>query len=338
MEILQHISLKEYNSFGISAKADYFLEINNEEALREALQLRDHPEKFIISGGSNMLIVNDIKALVLHINIKGIEIVEEDEDHVILKVMAGENWHQMVLWTLERGYGGLENLSLIPGSAGTAPIQNIGAYGVELKDSFESCTAMEIANQELKQFSKEACRFGYRDSFFKNEGKGKYIITSLCLKLTKRNHKLNTTYGAIEAELQKKGITHPTINEVSQAVISIRKSKLPDPKELGNSGSFFKNPVLDKSEFDRFHQRYADAPYYKVSEDTYKVPAGWLIEQCGFKGKRYGDAGVHKRQALVLVNYGSASGKEIMDLADKIQKSVLDKFNIRILPEVNIIK
>jgi UDP-N-acetylmuramate dehydrogenase len=338
MKIQQNISLKNYNTFGIDAKAKFFIEINSINDLREALQLDGYPEIFIISGGSNMLITKDIEALVLYINIKGIEVLTQDDDTITLKAMAGENWHQLVLWTLQKGYGGLENMSLIPGNTGTAPIQNIGAYGVELKDAFVSCEAMKIENQTIKSFNKEDCKFGYRDSYFKNEGKGRYIIVSVTLKLTKRDHKINMSYGAIEAELNKKNIDRPTLIDISNAVISIRKSKLPDPAKLGNSGSFFKNPVINQSKFDTFTKDYPDAPYYKVSSNAYKIPAGWLIEQCGFKGKRFGDAGVHKHQALVLVNHGKATGAEILNLAQRIIKSVGDKFFITIHPEVNIIK
>ncbi|MET7030732.1 UDP-N-acetylmuramate dehydrogenase [Sediminicola luteus] len=338
MTIQENISLKQYNTFGIDAKARYFCEITSLAELREALELEGYPEKFILSGGSNMLITKDISALVLYIHIKGIFVEKEDENHVVLKVMAGENWHEMVLWTLDHNYGGLENLSLIPGFTGTAPIQNIGAYGVELKDCFVSCQAMDVDTLELKTFSKEDCQFGYRDSFFKNEGKGKYIITSVNFRLTKKDHQLNTSYGAIETEMEQQQVLNPTIKDVSNAVVAIRKSKLPDPKELGNSGSFFKNPVLTKNEFELFIKHNPEAHYYKVSDQEYKVPAGWLIEQSGFKGKRFGDAGVHKNQALVLVNYGNASGKEIIELAQTIQKKVWDKFQIEIIPEVNIIK
>ncbi|ALM06485.1 UDP-N-acetylenolpyruvoylglucosamine reductase [Sediminicola sp. YIK13] len=338
MTIQENISLKQYNTFGIDAKARYFCEITSLEELREALELEGYPEKFILSGGSNMLITKDISALVLYIHIKGIFVEQEDENHVVLKVMAGENWHEMVLWTLDHNYGGLENLSLIPGFTGTAPIQNIGAYGVELKDCFVSCQAMDVETLELKTFTKKDCQFGYRDSFFKNEGKGKYIITSVNFRLTKKDHQLNTSYGAIETEMEQQKVLYPTIKDVSNAVVAIRKSKLPDPKELGNSGSFFKNPVLTKNEFELFIKDNPEAHYYKVSDQEYKVPAGWLIEQSGFKGKRFGDAGVHKNQALVLVNYGNASGKEIIELAQTIQKKVWDKFQIEIIPEVNIIK
>ncbi|SDE87645.1 UDP-N-acetylmuramate dehydrogenase [Pricia antarctica] len=337
MDIQKEISLKSYNTFGIDAKARYFIEINSVDELRLALRLKEYPEKFILGGGSNMLITGDINALVLYINIKGIEVVEENKDGVILKSMAGENWHNLVLWTLEKGYGGLENMSLIPGNTGTAPIQNIGAYGVELKDTFVNCEAINIADQSLKIFTKDDCRFGYRDSYFKNEGKGKYIITSVTLQLTKHNHRRNTSYGAIASELEKNGISDPKIKDISNAVIAIRQSKLPDPKVLGNSGSFFKNPVISESEFHTFTKDFPNAPFYTLSNDTYKIPAGWLIEQVGYKGKRFGDAGIHKNQALVLVNYGNASGQEIIDLAHKIIEAVEKKFRIRIAPEVNII-
>ncbi len=338
MVVQQNISLKPYNTFSIDANAKFFCEINSIDDLAQVLQLDEYPEKLIIGGGSNILITNDINALVLYINIKGVEIVEEDENHVTLKINAGENWHQIVLWAIDHDYGGLENMSLIPGNIGTAPIQNIGAYGVELKDTFISCEAMEIATQQLVKFTKKACQFGYRDSHFKNAGKGKYVITSVNLKLTKKNHMLNTSYGAIETELEKQSIKTPTIKSISNAVIAIRQSKLPDPAKLGNSGSFFKNPVVSQSQFDTFTKNNLNAPFYKISEESYKIPAGWLIEKCGFKGKRYGDAGVHKNQALVLVNYGNASGQDILDLANTIIKKVQQEFKITIAPEVNIIK
>ncbi|MGB5554220.1 MAG: UDP-N-acetylmuramate dehydrogenase [Flavobacteriaceae bacterium] len=338
MTVQNNISLKKYNTFGIDAKAKYFCEINSIAMLSTALQREEYPQKIIIGGGSNMLITSNIDALVLHINLKGIDLVYEDDDRVSIRVMAGENWHELVLWTLEHGYGGLENMSLIPGNTGTAPIQNIGAYGVELKDTFVSCEAMHMATQEIRQFSKEDCQFGYRDSYFKNEGKGKYIITSVTFSLSKRNHVLNTSYGSIEEELLKHKITHPSIKDISNAVISIRQSKLPDPKELGNSGSFFKNPMVSAADFGIFTADHSNAPFYKVSDDTYKIPAGWLIEQCGYKGKRFGDAGVHKNQALVLVNYGKATGQDILKLADDIISAVKEKFGIEITPEVNIIK
>lgn len=338
MKIQKNLSLKKYNTFGIDVTAAHFCEITSLENLATALQLEDYRNKFIISGGSNILLTKNIDALVLYINIKGKKILSETDHDVTLQIMAGENWHEFVLWTLDRNYGGLENMSLIPGKVGTSPIQNIGAYGVELKDSFISCEAMEISSQKIKVFTKEECNFGYRESFFKNEGKGKYIIVSVNFKLTKTNHLLNTSYGSIDKELEANNIVNPTLKDVSNAVIAIRQSKLPDPKELGNSGSFFKNPIVDKNEFTQFIDKNPDAPFYKISDDAYKIPAGWLIEKCGFKGKRFGDAGVHKNQALVLVNYDSATGEEIIDLAYQIIEAVENQFNIRIFPEVNIIK
>jgi len=338
VNIQENISLKSYNTFGIDVKAKFFVEITGLVQLQKALELKAYPKRFIISGGSNMLLTNDIDALVMHINLKGITVVEEDEKTVEVKAMAGENWHELVIWSLKQGYGGLENLSLIPGNVGTAPIQNIGAYGVELKDVFVSCAAMDVKTGELEGFDNEACKFGYRDSIFKNEAKDNYIITSVVLKLTKKDHVLHTGYGSIERELKNKEIVHPTIQDISDAVIAIRKSKLPDPKEIGNSGSFFKNPIVSKKAFDKFSKSHPDAPFYEVDENQYKIPAGWLIEQCGFKGKRIGDAGVHDKQALVLVNYGNATGKEILNLSKKIQEEVKKKFKLKIQPEVNIIK
>lgn len=338
MEIKKDFSLKGYNTFGIDAKAKFFVQVKTVDELRQILKRDEFQPKFILGGGSNMLLTKDINALVIHIAIKGISVVSEDDDCVTLIVMAGENWHETVLWTLNQGYGGLENMSLIPGNTGTAPVQNIGAYGTELKDCFVSCEAMERATQKVRTFSKEDCKFGYRESFFKNEGKDQYIITAVTFKLTRKNHNLNTSYGAIEEELAKNNITSPNIKEISNAVINIRNRKLPNPKELGNSGSFFKNPIVNQDTFERFSQQSPDAPFYKISDTQYKIPAGWLIEQCGFKGKRFGDAGVHKNQALVLVNYGNATGKEILNLADRIINAVEKKFQIKITPEVNLIK
>lgn len=338
MVIQEDFSLTGYNTFGINAKARFFLAVDSVEALQNILCNTDYPRKILLGGGSNMLLTDDINALVLHISLKGKYIVTEAADTILIKVMAGENWHELVMWTIDHDYGGLENLSLIPGNTGTAPIQNIGAYGAELKDTFFACEAIRIADQEMISFTKEQCKFEYRNSYFKNEGKDKYVITSVTFLLTKNEHKLNTGYGSIEEELKKQSITNPTIRDISNAVIAIRKSKLPDPKELGNSGSFFKNPIVSKELFDTFISKYPEAPFYKTSNTTFKIPAGWLIEQCGFKGKRYGDAGVHKKQALVLVNYGQATGEEILDLAIKIMEEVKNKFQITISPEVNIIK
>lgn len=336
MNLSHNISLKNYNTFGIDVIAKNFIAASTIEELLEAIQLNPN-NLFILGGGSNMLLTKNIDdALVIHLNIKGISIVKENDDYVWVTANTGENWHEFVLWCLNRGYGGLENMSLIPGNIGTAPIQNIGAYGKELKDNFIACNAIEIATGISKKFTKSACHFGYRNSIFKNELKGQYIITSVTFKLTKRNHILNTNYGAIDHELAKHKITNPTIKDVSNAVIAIRQSKLPDPNKLGNSGSFFKNPIISLTEFKQFIANFPEAPSYSVSDTEVKIPAGWLIEQAGFKGKQFGDAGVHKKQALVLVNHGNATGKEIWDLALKIKAAVLEQFGIEITPEVNV--
>ncbi|MFP2997735.1 UDP-N-acetylmuramate dehydrogenase [Spongiivirga sp. MCCC 1A20706] len=335
--IQQNISLKNFNTFGIDVNAKYFVSVNNVAQLKEVLQLDHYPDKFVLGGGSNMLLTKDIDTLVIHINIKGKDILKQDNDHVVVRCMAGENWHDFVLWSIDHDFGGLENMSLIPGNVGTAPIQNIGAYGTELKDTFLQCKAIELSTGKTRVFSNHDCKFGYRNSIFKNELKGKYIICSVDFKLTTGSHTVKTSYGAIESELQKNAITNPSIKDVSNAVIAIRQSKLPDPKELGNSGSFFKNPIVSKTVFRAFITKHPDAPYYTVSESEVKIPAGWLIEQAGFKGKRFGDAGVHRNQALVLVNYGKASGHEIWELAKKIKRSVKEEFGIDIEAEVNVI-
>ncbi|GGD44479.1 UDP-N-acetylmuramate dehydrogenase [Muriicola marianensis] len=337
MKIQENVSLKPYNTFGIDAKARFFVHVTSEEELVWVLEQKKYPEKLILGGGSNMLLTGDIDALVIHIGMMGKEVLEEDGKHTLIRIMAGENWHDLVLWTLERNLGGLENLSLIPGSVGSAPIQNIGAYGVELKDSFVNCEAVEVATGEKHVFSLEDCRFGYRESFFKQEGKGKFVITSVTLKLTSGEHQLRTEYGTIADELKEAGVLHPSITDISNAVIRIRQRKLPDPAVLGNSGSFFKNPVVDKGKLEEIQQKYEHVPFYSMSEKEVKIPAAWLIDTCGFKGMRLGDAGVHQHQALVLVNYGNASGGEILNLATKIQKEVRDTFGISIEPEVNIL-
>lgn len=337
MEIQHHFSLKNYNTFGIEAKAKQFVAVHSTEQLKYILEQRKAEKKFILGGGSNMLLTKDIDALVIHIDLKGKKIIEENDDYVWVESQAGENWHEFVLWTIDQDFGGLENMSLIPGNVGTTPVQNIGAYGTEIKDTFVSCQVITIENQEIKTFSKEECNFGYRESIFKNDVKDQYIITSVVFKLTKKNHKINTSYGDIVAELAKNNRTEPTLKDVSNAVINIRRSKLPDPKELGNSGSFFKNPILLKSDFQKIQHQFPEMKYYEISETEVKVPAGWLIEQAGFKGKRFGDAGIHKNQALVLVNYGNATGAEILNVSKNIQETIFKKFGINIETEVNVI-
>lgn len=336
MKIKNNISLKEYNTFGINTYAKRFVSITSVYELQQLL--KTEKDLFLISGGSNMLLTkNNIEKLVVHIDIKGVSIDRENHNDVYLTVNAGENWHEFVLWCVSQNYGGLENLSLIPGNVGTCPIQNIGAYGVEVKDTIVKVEAVEIKTGKLVSFSADECQFGYRNSIFKNEAKGKYVLTSVSFQLTKNNHKLNTSYGAIETELTSKGILKPTIKDVSDAVIAIRQSKLPDPKKIGNSGSFFKNPVISKKLFEKLQNQHPNIPSYAVSDTEIKVPAGWLIEQSGFKGKRYGNFGVHEKQALVLVNYGGASGKDIFELAKTIQKTIKENFSIDLEIEVNII-
>jgi UDP-N-acetylmuramate dehydrogenase len=337
MEIQNNFSLKSYNTFGIEAKAKQFIAVHNVAELKAVLEQNESHQKFILGGGSNMLLTKDIEALVIHIDLKGKKIIKENEDFVWVESQAGENWHEFVIWTIDQNFGGLENMSLIPGNVGTTPVQNIGAYGTEIKDTFDSCEAMTIINQTMKTFTKAECHFGYRESVFKNEVKDQYIITSVVFKLTKQNHKINTSYGDITAELAKNNIVNPTLKDVSNAVITIRQSKLPDPKELGNSGSFFKNPILLKTDFEKIHKKFPEMKFYEVSETEVKVPAGWLIEQAGFKGKRFGDAGIHKNQALVLVNYGNATGQEILDVSKNIQETIFKTFGIHIEAEVNVI-
>ena len=338
MEIIQNKSLKPYNTFGLDVSAKYFIQADSVDEIISGLNFSKENKLpvMLLNGGSNMLLTHDFDGLVLKLNLKGIEIVSENEDFVEVKVNSGENWHEFVLWTLQNDFGGLENLSLIPGNCGTAPIQNIGAYGVEIKDVMSQLSALQIETRQIKTFTNEDCKFGYRESIFKNEFKGQFILLDVTLKLTKKNHVLRTSYGSIQSELEKLNIENPTIQDVSKAVINIRQSKLPDPKEIGNSGSFFKNPVIPKSQFESLQKQYPDISGYSSGEEV-KVAAGWLIEAAGWKGKRFGDAGVHEKQALVLVNYGNATGQEIFDLSQQILDDILLKFGIQLEREVNIL-
>lgn len=328
-------SLQAYNTFGLSANANSFSTFSALKELKELLPKAKKP-LLILGGGSNILLTKDFEGTVLKNEIDGINILREDENHCWIQVGGGVVWHELVLWSIEQGLGGLENLSLIPGSVGAAPMQNIGAYGVELQDVFDSLEAIAIDTLEVQHFDKKACNFGYRYSSFKGPLKGQYIITAVCFKLSKKPV-FNTAYGAIEAELKKMGVAEPTLKAVSDAVISIRQSKLPDPKEIGNSGSFFKNPVIPNSQFQELQERFPNIVGYVVSETETKVAAGWLIDQAGWKGYRKGDAGVHQKQALVLVNYGKASGEELVQLSKEIQNSIFEKFGIALEAEVNII-
>lgn len=333
MKIQQNISLKPYNTFGIHANAKRFVTVNSVKELKKIIA--SEKSLFLLGGGSNILLTGDVEKLVIHLNTKGIIVNDFDENEVLITAEAGENWHELVLWCVSQNYGGLENLALIPGNVGTSPIQNIGAYGVEIKAVFQQLEALEIETGKTKIFTNADCNFGYRNSVFKNELKGKYIILNVTFKLTKKNHNINISYGAIKDLLTNK--ENPSIKEIADAVIAIRQSKLPDPKKIGNSGSFFKNPVISSDLFKELSEKHPEIPHYRISENEIKIPAGWLIEQCGFKGKRFGDAGVHEKQALVLVNYNNATGKEIYALAQEIQQKVMETFKISLEIEVNVI-
>lgn len=333
MTIQQNISLKKYNTFGIDSIAKRFVSINSVAQLQELL--KTEKKLFLLGGGSNMLLTKNIEKLVVQLDLKGIIVNDTAKNEVFVTAEAGENWHDFVIWCVSQNYGGLENLSLIPGNVGTSPIQNIGAYGVEIKDTFHQLEAIEIKTGRLKTFTKDDCNFGYRNSVFKNELKGNYIIVNVTFKLTKTNHNYNISYGAIKEVL--KDIEQPTLKDISNAVISIRESKLPDPEQIGNSGSFFKNPVISKKKFDKLQKKHPEIPHYIISNNEVKIPAGWLIEQSGFKGRRFGETGVHKKQALVLVNYGNATGQEVFELAKKIQQIIKTNFEIDLEIEVNVI-
>lgn len=337
MKIQENISLKAYNTFGVEANARYFTEVHSTEELQEVLRKWRGGRPFILGGGSNILLTGQLEGLVIKNNIRGKAITGKKGGRAWVSAGGGENWHELVLWCLDRGLGGIENLSLIPGTAGAAPIQNIGAYGCELSEVFHQLEAVELDTGAIHSFGKEACRFGYRDSIFKQELRGLYCITRVSLELTAANHRINTAYGDIRRTLAGQGITEPTIHDVSRAVIAIRSGKLPDPKVLGNSGSFFKNPELPPEQFRRLQQQFPDVVHYPLEDGRVKIPAGWLVEQAGWKGKRLGGAGCYEKQALVLVNYGQATGRDILALAEQVQQSVEEKFGIWLETEVNVI-
>lgn len=335
-EISNNISLKKYNTFGIDVNANRFISISTIDQLSDILRNKNNPV-FVISGGSNMLLTKDIDALVIHIDIKGIEHKTINDNEVLVTAKAGENWHEFVQFCIKNNWGGLENLSLIPGCVGSAPIQNIGAYGVELKDCFVSCKAIHKASLEIVDFDLKSCEFGYRDSIFKNKVKNEYIITEVTFRLTTKNHQIKTSYGAIDNELKTRQITNPSIRNIADAVIAIRQSKLPDPKFIGNSGSFFKNPIIQLSFYNTILKEFPEMPHYPISKNEVKVPAGWLIDKAGFKGFTKGNAGVHDKQALVLINKtGKATGVEILALAQLIQSEIKKKYLIDLEMEVNI--
>lgn len=336
--IEKDVSLKPYNTFGLQATASLFTIISSVNELRALLQNNDyaHLEKLYLGGGSNVLFTQDIAGMVVLNRIKGIEVVNETEDHVWVKAGAGESWHELVMYCVANNYAGMENLSLIPGTVGAAPMQNIGAYGVEIKDVFESLEALNLTTLEVEVFDTAACKFGYRESVFKHEKKGKYVIINVTFRLNK-TPVFHTEYGAIKDTLAEAGLTELSIKAISDAVIKIRQSKLPNPAEIGNAGSFFKNPEIARTQFSELKGLYPEMPSYPINDDTVKVPAGWLIEQAGWKGKRFGEIGVHAKQALVLVNYGNGNGSDIKALASDIQASVNQKFGIKLTPEVNFI-
>lgn len=336
MEILHNYSLKFYNTFGINVYAENFIQVNNLDELREALANLNNKPVFILGGGSNVLFTKNISGFTIKMNIPGIEVVKEDEEFYYINANAGENWHQFVMYCVDNNYGGLENLSFIPGQVGAGPMQNIGAYGVELQDVFVSLKALNIVTGEVHIFSKSDCEFGYRQSVFKTKAKGNYVILSVMFRLTKKPV-FNTSYGVIEQELEKMGVNELSIKAISQAVINIRRSKLPDPAEIGNAGSFFKNPVVSQSQFEILKNAYPSIPNYPQENGEIKLAAGWLIEQAGWKGKTIGNFGVHKNQALVLVNYGGASGQEIYELSETIMQDIFKKYGVTLEREVNIL-
>lgn len=335
--IQTNVDISSFTTFGLPARVKQFATFSSVDELKQLLQQKpENTPLMLLGGGSNVLFTQDFDGLLLKNEIMGFEIVEKSGDDVLVKAGAGENWHSFVIRTINLNLGGLENLSLIPGSVGASPMQNIGAYGREIKDVFHSLEAYHIATGEIHTFNNQQCAFGYRESVFKRQFKNQYVIVSVTYQLTKK-HQLNTSYGAINEQLQAMGIENPTIKDVSNAVIAIRSSKLPNPKEIGNAGSFFKNPVIEKQLYNQLVANYPDMPNYPVDEQHVKVPAGWLIENAGWKGKTYDNYGVHKNQALVLVNYGGATGKQLYELSEAIIADIQTKFNIELEREVNII-
>lgn len=333
----ENFSLKPFNTFGVEAKAKYFVEVNTVEELIKTLKHTQTLPLLFLGGGSNILFTKDFEGLAIQLNLKGISEEFLSENEVLVTAKAGENWHEFVMFCLNKNYGGLENLSLIPGNVGTSPMQNIGAYGTEIKDHFVNCKVLNLKTLEVENFDLEKCRFGYRDSIFKQEGKNQYVILEVSFKLTTQNHTIKTEYGAIQSELENLGIINPTIQDVSKAVINIRQSKLPDPKKIGNAGSFFKNPTIPLAQFEGLKLKFDNIQGYP-NGNFVKVPAGWLIEQCGWKGKQIGNVASHQLQSLVIINAtGNATGKEIFDFSTLIIDSVKEKFGIELEREVNIL-
>ena len=338
MNIIENYPLLKLNTFGVDVKAKYFTSINTINELIEVTKTNVFKdlELLILGGGSNILFTKDFDGLVILNNIKGKEIIDQNQQSIFLKIGAGENWHELVMYCVDNGWGGIENLSLIPGNTGTAPMQNIGAYGVEIKETFIELEALEISSGKIVKFNNSDCEFGYRESVFKNKMKNQYIILNITLEL-KKNPVLNINYGDVKAILESQNIKNPGIKEVSNAIISIRQSKLPDPKKIGNSGSFFKNPIVSLNLLELIKKKYPNVVNYEINENEFKIAAGWLIERAGWKGKKFNNYGIHEKQALVLVNYGLANGMEIFELSEKIILDIKDKFGITLEREVNII-
>ncbi len=337
MDIIRNQSLRSFNTFGMNVLAESFVSVTTQDQMAEATTnaLKLNKSLFLLGGGSNVLLRGNVSGLTVHNAIKGVEVISSDANRAIVRVGGGEEWHQFVLWSIERGFGGVENMSLIPGSVGAAPMQNIGAYGVELKDVFHVLEAVDVHTGEVHRFDASTCEFGYRTSIFKTKVKGRYAITHVEFALQK-NPVFNTSYGAIEAELEAMKVTNLSIKAISDAVINIRRSKLPDPREIGNAGSFFKNPVVEEGVYNTIKKNFPSAPGYPAGKGMIKLPAGWLIEQAGWKGKTFGTYGVHKKQALVLVNYGGATGEEVFKLSAQILEDIQAKFGVLLEREVNI--
>ena len=335
--ITENVSLRPYNTFGINVMARYFAEFGTAEELGELLESARGRQPIVLGGGSNVLFTQDVDGLVLRNEVRGIDLLDEDEDYVYVRAGAGEVWQEFVDYCIGRDWAGVENLSLIPGSVGAAPMQNIGAYGVELKEVFYELEAWHITEGKTYTFSVNDCAFGYRESVFKRQFRGQFVILTVTFRLAKKPA-FHTSYGAIKEELERMGVQELTIRAVSEAVKTIRRSKLPDPAVIGNAGSFFKNPTIPDEQFETLQAEFPEiVGYHNMGTDTTKLAAGWLIEQCGWKGFRSGDAGVHARQALVLVNYGGATGREIYDLSRQVLDSVEKKFGVELEREVNII-
>jgi UDP-N-acetylmuramate dehydrogenase len=337
MKIFENYSLKNHNTFHLDVYAKKCVILENTDELKMLDQVIGNDKFLILGGGSNVLFVNDFDGVIIKNEIKGIEIIDESEEFVNVKIKSGENWHEIVMWSIKNNWNGIENLALIPGTVGAAPVQNIGAYGVEIKDVLQSVSIYNFETKKIEVLNNDQCKFSYRNSIFKNELKGKLYILEVVLQLRKKNHVYHTSYGTINAELEKRNIKEINPQIIAEIVMDIRKSKLPDPEKIGNAGSFFKNPEVSKNKYLDLKNRYSDIVAYPVENGNYKLAAGWMIDHCGLKGYEYRGAAVHDKQALVLVNKNNASGKDILELAKIIIQKVFDKFAVKLEPEVNII-